>query len=209
VSMRSFDRVRGVAAPLPLSDVNTDAIIPSRWLRAASQNLAAGLFGGWRYDPDGAPKPDFVLNAPRYAAARFLVAGANFGCGSSREAAVWALLDFGIRCVVAPSFGDIFAENAYKNGLLPLALEAAMIERLWQELGACEAPVMTVDLGACMIHFPSGEAHAFRIPPRRREALLSGADELAAILRLELEIRRFQAGDRVRRPWIYPAGAPR
>jgi 3-isopropylmalate/(R)-2-methylmalate dehydratase small subunit len=207
--MRAFDRVRGIAAPLPLSDVNTDAIIPSRWLRAASQNLAAGLFGGWRYDPEGNPKPDFVLNAPRYAAPRFLVAGANFGCGSSREAAVWALLDFGIRCVVAPSFGDIFVENAYKNGLLPLALEAAMIEQLCKELGACEAPVMTVDLRACMIHFPSGEAHAFRVPPRRREALLCGADELAAILRLEPEIRRFQAGDRQRRPWIYPAGAPR
>jgi len=205
--MQPFDTLRAVAAPMPQSDINTDAIIPSVWLRAASQNLAEGLFGAWRRDAQGKPRTDFVLNEPRFRDAKILVAGANFGCGSSREAAVWALLDSGIRCVIAPSFGDIFAENSYKNGLLPLILDAMAASALCDALAAAETPIVAVDLKSCTVTSCDGRTIAFQIPPRRRDALLSGADEMTALLARRPEIDRFQAADRERRPWVYTRGA--
>lgn len=203
MTMRAFDRVRGIAAPLPLSDVNTDAIIPSRWLRAASQNLAAGLFGGWRYDPEGNPKPDFVLNAPRYAAPRFLVAGANFGCGSSREAAVYALYDYGIRCVIAPSFGDIFAGNSAQNGFLLAEVSDTEAEAMRDALAATPDLPVTVDLAQQTIVY-GNRSIAFCIDPVRRKRLLNGWDDIALTESYRERIAAFKAHDRSERPWALP-----
>jgi len=206
--MTPFTKLTAVAAPLDLANIDTDKIIPARFLRRLRgpgyEKLA---FHDIRYDAHGNDRPDFILNQAPYRNSGILVAGANFGCGSSREAAVWALLDAGIRCVIAPSFGDIFTENSYKNGLLPLTLDASAVSALCDVLATSASPVLGVDLKTCTVTACDGRAIPFQIPPRRREALLSGTDEMAAILAHRTEIARFQASDRARRPWVYATSA--
>ncbi len=201
--MQKFDRLTGIAAPLLHENIDTDAIIPVRWIVNFGQNLGEGLFGGWRYGPGDAENPDFILNQPPYRDARILLAGRNFGCGSSREEAVWALLGFGIRCVIAPSFGDIFFENSFKNGLLPVILEPDEVAALAREVAAAKRPALTVDLEQCAIVMPNGSTLFFTIPESRRTALQMGLDEVDLTLARASEIDAFQAADRVHRPWIY------
>jgi 3-isopropylmalate/(R)-2-methylmalate dehydratase small subunit len=209
--MEKFDRLTGIAASLLLENINTDAIIPVPWIVNFGRDFGHGLFGGWRYDAAEREKPDFVLNQPPYREARILLAGRNFGCGSSREEAVWALLGFGIRCVIAPSFGDIFFENSFKNGLLPVVLEPDGVAALARAIDEAPSPVLTVDLEACTVGAPRGPELPFTIQEGRRRNLLLGLDEVGQTLTHGADIDRFQAADRVRRPWIYPerAGAGR
>jgi 3-isopropylmalate/(R)-2-methylmalate dehydratase small subunit len=201
--VQKFDKLTGIAAPLLRENIDTDAIIPVRWIVNFGQDLGEGLFGGWRYGADDAENPDFILNQPPYRDTRILLAGRNFGCGSSREEAVWALLGFGIRCLIAPSFGDIFFENSFKNGLLPVILESDGLVTLVREVTAAERPVLTVDLEECAIVVPGGSTLSFTIPDSRRTALLMGLDEVDLTLARAAEIDAFQAADRSRRPWIY------
>jgi len=205
--MRKFDVLTGVAAPLLRANVDTDAIIPSREMKSVSkQGLAEGLFAGWRYTTVGGREPDpgFVLNQPAYAGASILLAGDNFGCGSSREHAVWALAEYGIRVVVAPSFAPIFHGNCVRNGILPVRLDAASIARL----AAAVVPdprhrTVTVDLQQQRITAPDGLEFPFRIAPEEREMLLEGLDAIDLTLKLREAVAAFHARDRERRPWIY------
>ncbi len=202
--MKKFTKHTGIAAPLMRINVNTDAIIPTQWLQSLSSDLGRGLFSGWRYDAEGRENPDFVLNKPKYRQACILIAGVNFGCGSSREAAVWALMKFGIRCVIAPSFGDIFFGNSFQNGLLTVILPQDQVERLAEAVSRTESsPLMTVDLQTCTIIAPDGTSIPFTIDPARREALLEGLDQIGTTLKHEADIAAFQARDRKARPWIY------
>ena len=201
--MEKFKRVTGIAAPFPKANIDTDAIIPAQWLRSLSIDLGKGLFGGSRYDEVGNEKPDFILNRPPYRDAKIIVAGPNFACGSSREGAVWALQRFGIRCVIAPGFSDIFYENSFKNGLLPLILPEPDVLELLNFLETTNDPSLTVDLERCVIETPQGRAIAFTIPPARRTALLEGLDEIGQTLHHENDIAAFQVRDREARPWIH------
>jgi 3-isopropylmalate/(R)-2-methylmalate dehydratase small subunit len=205
-----FRRFRGIAAPLPLTDINTDAIIPSAFLRSETIDLARGLFARWRFDDAGAERPDFVLNRAPFRRAEILFAGANFGCGSSREAAVWALQRFGIRCVAAPSFADIFYENAFRNGLLVAVIEPADLAAMVASLEAApEDAQVEIDLESQTMIRGNAARIGFAVPAFRREALLRGDDEIAATLREAEEIAGFVAADRARRPWLHRAIAPR
>jgi 3-isopropylmalate/(R)-2-methylmalate dehydratase small subunit len=204
--VEKFERVTGIAAPLVQDNINTDAIIPASWIVNFGQDLGKGLFGGWRYGDSEVENRDFILNQPPYRQARILLTGRNFGCGSSREEAVWALLKFGIRCVVAPSFGDIFFENSFKNGLLPIVLESVQVATLVRETGAASTPVLTVDLVSCTLGVPGATVLPFAIQPSRRSAMLEGLDEVDLTLSRAAEIDAFQVADRSRRPWIYCSG---
>jgi 3-isopropylmalate/(R)-2-methylmalate dehydratase small subunit len=190
----------GVAAPLDLENVNTDAIIPAPYLRTPDADLAAGLFARWRYDETGDETSDFVLNRAPYRRASLLFAGPNFGCGSSREAAAWALARFGIRCVAAPSFADIFYENAFRNGLLPAIVTP---DDLARAIALADGAPFAVDLPAQTITGPGGQVTRFAVPAFRREALLAGDDEIETTLRMEADIAAFTAADRRARPWIH------
>jgi 3-isopropylmalate/(R)-2-methylmalate dehydratase small subunit len=201
--METFTTVTGIAAPLLLPNINTDAITPMIAGRSLAADIGKLLFANWRYHPDGSEIADFVLNQPPYREAKVLVAGANFGCGSSRERAVWALMRFGIRCVIAPSFADIFYDNAFQNGLLPLALPAAGHAALADAVMQSKEPVVTVDLEHCVLTDPDGRTIAFTVPAERRVALREGLEEIQVILRMEGDIDAFQGRDRVARPWIY------
>jgi 3-isopropylmalate/(R)-2-methylmalate dehydratase small subunit len=205
--MRKFDVHTGVAAPLLRANVDTDAIIPSREMKSVSkQGLADGLFAGWRYRAIGGREPDpaFVLNQPAYAGATILLAGPNFGCGSSREHAVWALAEFGIRAVIAPGFAPIFLGNCLRNGLLPARVEAGDVARLAAAVTVDPQRVrLTADLVAQCISGPEGLAIRFEIEPAAREMLLEGLDAIDLTLRSRDAIDAFVARDRVRRPWIY------
>jgi 3-isopropylmalate/(R)-2-methylmalate dehydratase small subunit len=160
------------------------------------------LFANERYRGDGGENPDFVLNRAPYRDSKFIVAGENFGCGSSRERAVWALMRFGIRAVVAPSFAEIFRDNAYQNGLLPVALSHADCAALADALANAAHPTMTVDLERCVVEGPDGRAMPFEIPAERREALLDGLDEISFILTMRADIEAYQARERTARPWL-------
>jgi len=200
--MQPFTTVTGVVAPLLRDDVDTDAIIPAAFMRSLKTDPADGLFARWRYRQDGDEEPSFVLNDVRFRQATFLLAGRNFGCGSSRENAVWALAGFGIRAVLALGFSDIFRENAYKNGLLPLALPADDHARL--AAAACESTLtITVDAGNGTITMPHAAPIGFALDPRRRARLLAGQDEIDESLALGDEIARFRAAHAKRLPWLY------
>lgn len=202
--MDKFTVHTGVAAPLLRINVDTDAIIPSREMKQVSKTgLGEGLFAGWRYTAPGGrePRPDFVLNQPVFQAASILLAGVNFGCGSSREHAVWALKEYGFRAIVAPSFGAIFYNNCIRNGLLPLELPEDVIQGL--AAATREGAPLTIDLQRCEVKSPDGAVHRFQIQPALREMLLEGLDPVALTLKLQDRIAAFQAQDRAQRPWIY------
>jgi 3-isopropylmalate/(R)-2-methylmalate dehydratase small subunit len=201
--MQVFTTVTGIAAPLLLPSINTDAMSPMIAGRSLSADLGKLLFANWRYAPDGTELPDFILNKPPFRDSKILIAGPNFGCGSSRERAVWALMRFGIRCVIAPSFADIFYDNAFQNGLLPLVLSAAECASLAEAVVQAPEPVVTVDLVQCRLEGPDGRVIAFNVAAERRTALLEGLDEIEVMLRMEGDIAAYEADDRRRRPWIY------
>jgi 3-isopropylmalate/(R)-2-methylmalate dehydratase small subunit len=201
--MDKFTTLTGTAAPLMRTNIDTGAIIPSIYMLSRSVDLAQKLFANWRYDADGAEKPDFVLNQPRYRNCQILIAGPNFGCGSSREGAVWALVRFGIRCVIAPSFGEIFFSNACQNGLLSVTLTEGETARLAEAVAAAPEPRLTVDLVRNTVTSPAGEEISFTLAEDRRTSLLEGLDETSLILRHENEIDAFQARLRAEQPWVF------
>ncbi len=202
--MEKFTELTGIAVPFPMINVDTDKIIPSRWLKTIKRTgLGVGLFEALRYDDDGSEVPDFVLNRPPYRDAKILLAGANFGCGSSREHAIWALLDFGIRCVIAPVLADIFATNAAKNGILVIELPQAVLDKLMADAGLGENGRLTIDLEAGEITRPDGETIAFKIDPFVRHCLLNGLDDIALTLAKADAIDRFEDGQKASQPWLY------
>src|SRR6187401_133421 len=178
--MDKFTRLEGVAAPLKMINVDTDMIIPKNYLKTIKRTgLGKGLFDEMRFNTDGSENPDFVLNKPAYRGAKIIVAGDNFGCGSSREHAPWALLDFGIRCVIAPSFADIFFNNCFKNGVLPIVLPKEQVEILLREASEAKDPTFTIDLEKQEIHRPTGnEVFRFEVDAFRRHCLLNGLDDV-------------------------------
>lgn len=200
--MEAFTVVTGLAAPMLRKNIDTGVIIATRYLRSKSTDLGASLFADWRYQPDGTEIAEFALNQPRYRKAGILVAGANFGCGSAREAAVWALARFGIRCVIAPSFGEIFFDNACENGLLPVVLPEADVAQIAAMLETANDPSLTVDLQECRVVLPDGRRFAFDVAPDRRASLLEGLDETSLILRYADEIDGFRAEAAAERPWL-------
>jgi 3-isopropylmalate/(R)-2-methylmalate dehydratase small subunit len=208
--MTPLTTLGGPAAPLLIDNVNTDVIAPMyrpaqagilRGLAVTRSDLAGMLFAGWRYDVEDREIPEFVLNQPPFRSARFLLAGANFGCGSSRDTAALMLSAFGIRCVVAPSFGEIFRDNCFKAGMLPLVLERDVVTALAQE--AKDGSDFGLDLSVQTLQTPSGRIVAFDVPAFRREQLLSGADEITLTLRRSKEILAFQERERAARPWLF------
>jgi 3-isopropylmalate/(R)-2-methylmalate dehydratase small subunit len=203
--MEPFTRVSAVAAPLDLPNVDTDRIIPARFLRKP-RDVGYGqfCFHDMRRRPDGTEDPTFVLNRPAYREARILVAAENFGCGSSREGAVWALAGRGVRAVIAPSFGDIFHENCLRNGLLPVRLPAATVEALRRALHGAPGAAVTIDLPAQTVAGPDGTSHRFEIDPFRKQALLEGLDEAGLTLRRAGEIDAFETRHAVEWPWAMP-----
>ena len=204
--MTPFTTCTAVAAPLLRDNVDTDAIIPSREIKSVGKTgLEDGLFAGWRYTEIGGREPDpgFILNQAAYRDAQFLLSGTNFGCGSSREHAAWALAEYGFRAVVAPSFNPIFQGNCVRNGIVPVVQAADVVAQL-----ADEAPEpMTIDLVACEIRAASGATWSFEIGEEARHMLLEGLDAIALTLLRRAEIDAFLADDRRRRPWIYPEAA--
>ena len=189
-----FTRLTAIAAPFDLANVDTDQILPARYLRRPrDERYPTYAFHDLRFDADGSPRPDFILNRPPFDAAGILVAGRNFGVGSSREAAVYALLAIGVRCVVAESFGDIFFSNALKNGLLPVRLPAEVVAALRETVAATPGTRLTVDLEAQALHAPGGAVHGFTIPAFARDCLLRGLDEIGLTLTLAGEIAAFEA----------------
>ncbi|MCE4552867.1 3-isopropylmalate dehydratase small subunit [Pelomonas cellulosilytica] len=203
--MDPFITHTGVAAALLRSNIDTDAIIPSREMKTVSKTgLAAGLFAGWRYVQGREPAPDFVLNRPEQRSSTILLAGRNFGCGSSREHAVWALKEYGIRAIVAPSFGAIFAANCVRNGLLPVVLSEAQVAALADSVEPDpQARPIHIDLLACTVTDAGGQAYAFELAASQRQMLLKGLDPIALTLESSAAIDAFQAADRQARPWIY------
>jgi len=201
--MEPLISVKGIVVPLLRDNVDTDSIIPAEFMRSLSTDPGRGLFARWRYRADGSENPDFVLNDPRYRGATILLAGANFACGSSRENAVWALQRFGIRCVIALGFSDIFYANCFKNGVLPVQLPASAHALVVDEALGEEASEATVDLRTQEIEFASGRRIGFDLDARRRAKLLSGEDEIAATLNRWATIDSFRAGHAQRAPWLY------
>jgi 3-isopropylmalate/(R)-2-methylmalate dehydratase small subunit len=201
--MQAFTKLSGVAAPLPMVNVDTDMIIPKQFLKTiARTGLGRALFHELRTLPDERENPDFVLNKPAYRHAQILVAGANFGCGSSREHAPWALLDFGIRCVIAPSFADIFYNNCFKNGILPVVLPEEDMAKLMDDAERGANAIVSVDLEKQEIRGPDGGCVTFEIDPFRRQCLLNGWDDIGLTLRNEAKISAFEAQRKVEALWL-------
>jgi 3-isopropylmalate/(R)-2-methylmalate dehydratase small subunit len=200
--MEKFVRLTGAAAPLPMANVDTDMVIPKNYLKTTvREGLGRHLFAEMRYDQTGGERTDFVLNQPAYRQAKILIAAENFGCGSSREHAVWALRDFGIRCVIAPSFADIFFNNCFKNGVLPLTLPKETCEQLIDDAERGANATLTVDLEAQELTRPDGERVAFEVEPFRRHRLLAGLDEVGATMTRGNSIDAFEATLAHRQPW--------
>jgi 3-isopropylmalate/(R)-2-methylmalate dehydratase small subunit len=203
--MQKFTTVAGPAAPMLAPNVDTDVIIPiQRLVGTGRTGLGPHAFERLRYDKDGRDNPDFVLNRPPYRDSPILLAGPNFGCGSSREGAVWALMGMGFRAVLAPSFGDIFFNNCFQNGMLPVVLPDDVIHRIAAETEAAQgARHTTVDLARQVVVTPEGAEIPFAIDARKKEALLEGLDDIALTLRLRERIAAWQAADRAARPWVW------
>ena len=200
--MQKFTTLTGIAAHLPMINVDTDMIIPKQYLKTIKRTgLGSGLFAELRYDEKGAPLPDFVLHKPPYDKAAILITGENFGCGSSREHAPWALLDFGIRCVIAPSFADIFYNNCFKNGILPITLPQAEIDKLIDDASRGANATLTIDLPAQEIRGPDGGTIHFDIDPFRKRCLMEGLDDIGLTLEKADAIVAFERASRASRPW--------
>jgi 3-isopropylmalate/(R)-2-methylmalate dehydratase small subunit len=201
-TMEKFTTLTGIAAHLPMINVDTDMIIPKQYLKTiARTGLGEGLFAELRYDEAGERLPDFVLHNHPYTEAQILIAGDNFGCGSSREHAPWALLDFGFRCIVAPSFADIFYNNCFKNGILPVVLPQSEIDKLIDDASRGANAVMTVDLEAQEIRGPDGGSIPFDVDPHRKRCLMEGLDDIALTIEKADAIEAFEQEIGTSRPW--------
>ncbi len=201
--MDKFTTLSATAAPLPMINVDTDKIIPKQFLRTIKRTgLSEGLFYEMRFDEQGEPKPGFVLDQPAYKSAQILVTGENFGCGSSREHAPWALLDAGIRCIVAPSFGDIFYNNCFKNGILPIELPKAQVDLLMDDAQRGANAVVTVDLERQEITGPDGGTLHFEVDSFRKHCLLNGLDDIGLSLEKVAKIDDYEARQRQEQPWL-------
>lgn len=213
--MRKFTQHTGIAAPLDRANVDTDMIIPKQFLKSIKRaGFGPNLFDELRYLDEGQPdqdcsgrplNPDFVLNKARYQGTSVLLARENFGCGSSREHAPWALDDFGIRVVIAPSFADIFYNNCFKNGLLPIVLPEAQVDQLFREVEAAEGYELTVDLERQVVVTPAGEEFAFEVDAFRKHCLLNGLDDIGLTLQHADEIKAYEARRRQEAPWLFDA----
>jgi 3-isopropylmalate dehydratase small subunit len=207
--MTPFTHITGTAAALlekgkPMSNIDTDMIIPKQFLKTTERTgLSKGLFYELKTLADGSPNPDFVLNKPEFAKAGILIAGENFGCGSSREHAPWALADQGISVIIAPSFADIFHNNCYKNGILPVRLSVDVCEALAKQAGGSNH-VFSVDLETQTVTAPAGETYPFDVDPGRKSNLMQGLDEIGASLQAKAEIDAFEAARRLSTPWLEP-----
>jgi len=200
--MDKFVKLTGVAAPLPVVNVDTDMIIPKDYLKTIKRTgLGVGLFAEARYLDDGKPNPDFVLNKPAYQNAKILVAGDNFGCGSSREHAPWALLDFGIRCVISTSFADIFYNNCFKNGILPITVSPENLEKLMDDASRGSNAILTIDLENMEITGPDGGSITFDLDAFKRHCLLNGLDDIGLTLEKGAAIDRFEKTNATVHPW--------
>ena len=213
--MRAFTTHCGIVAPLDRANVDTDLIIPKQFLKSIRRSgFGPNLFDALRYLDEGVPdadcsarplNPEFVLNQPRYRGASILLARQNFGCGSSREHAPWALDDYGFRAMIAPSFADIFFNNCFKNGLLPIVLDAEIVESLFRQVEAAEGYTLTIDLPAQLVELPDGTRHGFAIDAFRKHCLLHGLDDIGLTLQEADAIRAFEARQRVESPWLQGA----
>ncbi len=202
--MERFTVLTGVAAPLPMINVDTDKIIPKQFLKTIKRTgLGGALFFELRYDGGGGEIASFVLNQERYRAASILIAGENFGCGSSREHAPWALLDFGFRCIIAPSFADIFYNNCFKNGILPVVLPRSDVDQLMRQAEGTPSGEFVVDLERQEIRAPDGSVVLFEVDPFRKDCLLHGLDDIGLTLQKAAAIAAFEARQRAEHPWLY------
>ncbi len=211
--MEKFIQLHGLVAPLDRANVDTDAIIPKQFLKSIKRTgFGPNAFDEWRYLDHGEPgmdnslrplNPDFVLNQPRYQGAQVLLARENFGCGSSREHAPWALEDYGFRAIIAPSFADIFFNNCFKNGLLPIVLDAAIVDQLFKEAEKTEGYRLTVDLEAQTVTTPSGQSFGFQVDEFRKFCLLNGLDDIGLTLRHVDKIKAYEARRKVEAPWMF------
>ncbi len=200
--MEKFTTLTGIAAPMPLVNIDTDMIIPKQFLKTIKRTgLGVNLFDEMRYTPGGQEIPDFVLNQPQYRKTEILVAGDNFGCGSSREHAPWALLDFGIRCVISTSFADIFYSNCFKNGILPVVLPQAAVDHLMEDASKGANARIAVDLAAQSVTAADGTAYGFEVDPFKKHCLLNGLDDIGLTLEKVAAIDTFEQSAKTLRPW--------
>ena len=201
--MEKLTTLTGVAAPLPVVNIDTDMIIPKDYLKTIKRTgLGKGLFAEARYNEDGSPNADFVLNKPAYQDAKIIVAGDNFGCGSSREHAPWALLDFGIRCVISTSFADIFYNNCFKNGILPIVVSQDNLDKLMDDASRGSNAILSIDLEAQTISGPDGGSITFDIDPARKHIMLEGLDDIGTTLKNDASIGSFENKMQAERPWL-------
>lgn len=213
--MQKFEKLTGLVMPLDRGNVDTDSIIPKQYLKSIKRTgFGPALFDSWRYLDPGEPgmdhskrrpNPEFILNQPRYRGAQILLARENFGCGSSREHAPWALLEYGFRAVIAPSFADIFYNNSFKNGLLPVVLDRAAVSRLFSETEATPGYGLIVDLAAQTVTTPSGEVFKFEVEAFRKHSLINGLDDIGLTLQHVDEIRAYEARRKQAAPWLFPS----
>jgi 3-isopropylmalate/(R)-2-methylmalate dehydratase small subunit len=210
--MQAFTKLNGLAAPMDRANVDTDAIIPKQFLKSIKRSgYGPFLFDEWRYEDRGEPgmdctnrpqRADFILNKPRYQGAQILLARENFGCGSSREHAPWAILDYGFSCVIAPSFADIFFNNCFKNGILPIVLDEAIVDQLFNECFACEGYKLRIDLETQTVTTPSGQSFSFAVDAFRKHCLLNGLDDIGLTLAHAGEIEQFEKSRAEHSPWL-------
>jgi 3-isopropylmalate/(R)-2-methylmalate dehydratase small subunit len=206
--LEPFTTHTGLVAPLNRTNVNTDEITPARFLKTIKRTgFAEALFANWRFLSDGKPNPEFVLNFPRYQGASILLTGDNFGCGSSREHAPWSLREYGFRCIIAPSFADIFYNNCFNNGILPVTLDETTVEELFKDVESAEGYQLTVDLAAQTVTTPSGRVLRFDIDQFRKQALLKGLDNIGWTLSHGDEIAVYEARRKQEAPWLFAASA--
>ena len=202
--MQPFTSLTGIVAPLDRMNVDTDQIIPKQFLKTIKRTgLREGLFFDWRKNKDGSQDPNFFLNQPRYQQATILLTRDNFGCGSSREHAPWALLDQGFRCIIAPSFADIFYNNCFQNGVLPIVLKADEVQALFQRVAAQEGYQVSVDMAAQTVTTPEGTSYRFDVDPFRKDSLLKGLDSIGLTLQHETQVSSYEARRAALAPWLF------